>query len=241
MTMQRGFTLVELLVALSVSALLISLVYGVVVLAQRSALSVNERAAQSEQMRIGWQFIDAAIARAQPVNDPANEENPIGFIGTEDRLSFVADQPGFLGPGGLTRITLEGRDTAESQALVIIRERFTPNPTEDETDEAPPEATLVDRLERLEFAYFGSTEEDAEASWMARWDQRDTLPGLIEVRVKPADAPAWPVLVARPMAGTETAGLEDPEDAEGEPLPDERLEAPEDEDLEGLIDVPIDA
>lgn len=241
MTGQRGFTLVDLLVALSVSALLISLVYGVVVLAQRSALSVNDRAAQSEQMRIGWQFIDAAIARAEPVNDPVNEESPIGFVGMEDRLSFIADQPGFLGPGGLTRITLESRDTGGSQALVIIRERFTPNPREDEAAATPPQATLVDRLERFELAYFGSTDDDTEARWMARWEQRDTLPGLIEVRVKPADAPAWPILVSRPMAGSETAGLEDPEAPDGEPSPDERFEEPEDEDLEGLIDAPIDA
>jgi general secretion pathway protein J len=235
----RGFSLVEMLVALSVSAVLISLVYGVVVLAQRSTQAVNDRAALSEQMRIGWQFIDAAIARAQPVTDPDDEDNPIGFVGNEDRLTFIADQPGYLGPGGLTRITLERRDTGDSDALVLIREPFDYGTSEAGTDAS--EAILVDRLDSLELTYYGTADDDEEPAWLDRWEGQALLPGLIEIRIVPSGAPAWPVLIGRPMTGSETAGLEAPIDEDGEPLPEELLETPDDELMEGMLDAPVDA
>lgn len=234
----RGFTLVEMLVALSVSAVLISLVYGVVVLAQRSTLAVNDRAAQSEQMRIGWQYIDAAIARAQPVNDPDDEDNPIGFVGDGDRLTFIADQPGYLGPGGLTRITLERRDTGDSDALILVREPFDYGTSESGTDAS--EAILVDRLDSLQLAYYGTLDDDEEPAWLNRWEGQAFLPGLIEIRVVPSGAPAWPILIGRPMTGSETAGLAAPVDEDGEPLPEELLETPDDELMEGLLDAPAD-
>jgi general secretion pathway protein J len=239
MSSQRGFTLVELLVALSVSALLTTLVYGVIVLGQRSAQAVSDRASESEQMLIGWQFIDAAVAQAQPVSDPNDPDNPIGFSGTPDRLSFVADQPAYLGPGGLTRLTLETRDRAGVDALILIRERFISSP--DQQAGEPLEATLVEDLESFRLSYFGSPEEDRPANWLSDWNGRDTLPGLVEIHVKPRGRPAWPVLVARPIAGVETAGLDEVLDEGDEPLPGELLDDPVDELFEGADDDPLDA
>jgi general secretion pathway protein J len=239
MRSHRGFTLVELLVALSVSALLTTLVYGVIVLGQRSAQAVSDRASESEQMLIGWQFIDAAVAQAQPVSDPNDPDNPIGFAGTQDRLSFVADQPAYLGPGGLTRLTLERRDRDGVDALVLLRERFTSNP--DEQPGEPLEATLVEDLESFRLSYFGSPEEDQPASWVSDWNGRDTLPGLVEIHVKPSGRPAWPVLVARPIAGVETAGLDETLDEGEAPLPGELLDDPVDELFEDDGNDPLDS
>ena len=49
-----------------------------------------------------------------------------------------------------------------------------------------------------------------EPGWLDRWEGQALLPGLIEIRIVPSGAPAWPVLIGRPMAGSETAGLEAP-------------------------------
>jgi general secretion pathway protein J len=234
MNRQNGFTLVEILVAISVSALLISLVYGVVVLGQRSVHSVNSHANDSEHMRIGWQFIDAAIARAQPFTDTSNVD-AVGFIGRENRLSFHADQPAFLGPGGMTRITLEVRDTGDHDTLVIMREPVSPI----RENTPPPEAVLVEQLDSLELAYFGSEDGESDATWLPRWERQDALPGLVEVQVTPRNAPAWPVLIARPMSGALGAGIEVPVDETGEPLPKELLEQ-FDESLIEIMEFPLD-
>ena len=53
---QRGFTLVEMLVALGIATLLVSLVYGSIRVGQRSARALDRQVEQAEVMRIGWQF-----------------------------------------------------------------------------------------------------------------------------------------------------------------------------------------
>jgi general secretion pathway protein J len=229
MRRQQGFTLLELLVALSVSALMITLVYGAIVLTQRSAQSVNDRAEQSEVMRIGWRFIDEALARALPVEDPDDTNGLLAFAGREDRLMFVTDQAPYLAPGGLARITIAAREADDRNTLVLSRERFGSNVTD--SSEEPLEATLVDDLEYLRLAYFGETEEEETGSWQPTWEDRELLPGLVEIRIKPTGSSAWPVLIARPMAGIATASIDPELEGEAEDIPVELLEEEPPEEL----------
>lgn len=233
----RGFTLIEVLVALSVSAVLISLVYGVVVLGQRSAQAVEQRAADTETMRIGWQYLYDAITRTQPVSNPQDEEDRTGFDGTTDRLTWIADQPAFIGPGGLTRITLEVLDRDGADALVVTREPFDPD-RDDDAHEAARQAVLIDDLEALQIRYFGTDEDSETAAWVDAWQEAPSLPSLVEIQVRPRSGSAWPLLIARPMAGETLIDSELPLDDDPErPEADETEsdELPVDEDL------PIDA
>ena len=234
---QRGFTLVEVLVALIVSAVLISLVYGVVVLGQRSVQAVEARAADAEIMRIGWQYLHDAITHIQPVTNPLDPDDSTGFDGTTEGLVFVADQPAYIGPGGLTRIAIEVRDAGGDDALVVTRETFDPD-SDDEKALPPQEAVLVDDLETLEIRFFGLSEDSETAAWVDRWQEEPNLPSLVEIRVTPRGASPWPLLIARPIAAV---GLIDSE----LPLGDDP-EAPETDETESDEspvddDLPIDA
>jgi general secretion pathway protein J len=197
MSRQRGFTLIELLAALAVSALLIGLVYGTVLLSQRSAHAVQTQADRGELMRIGWHYVERAISRALPTPDPANEDSITGFVGEPQRLVFIADQPAYLGPGGLTRITVAARRTADGEALVLRREPL--DLTDDGADALGREAELVPALDTVSFRYLGLVDDGEEPQWLDRWSVDDSLPGLIEMRVEPVGEPAWPVLLARPQ------------------------------------------
>ncbi|MDX1539998.1 MAG: hypothetical protein R3349_01215, partial [Geminicoccaceae bacterium] len=60
---------------------------------------------------------------------------------------------------------------------------------------------LLDRVERLEFGYFGVADGDAEPAWMEVWQEQDLLPTLIRVRVAHAEGErqSFPELIVRPM------------------------------------------
>ncbi len=202
---QRGFTLVEMLVALSVSALLVSLVYGSVRVGQRSAAALGVQAEEAEVMRIGWQFLHDALAQARPVADPDNPRDRTGFLGEPERLSFVADMPAYIGIGGPMRIGLNAMATADGYQLLLTRRRL--DETRVSASEEPGEqAVLVEDLDRLAIAYFGRQARSAAPTWYSSWDSAGNLPNLIRISVKPAGAPSWPVLIASPLTGTEPMG-----------------------------------
>jgi general secretion pathway protein J len=218
---QRGFTLVEMLVAISVAALLVSLVYGAVRVGQRSARAMEVRTEDTEAMRIGWQFLHDAVSRARPVSDPRETENQTGFYGSADKLEFVADMPAYVGLGGLIRIRLASTATHEADQLLLTRERFDKSLPE-ATIDGIEEAVLVEDLDKLQIAYFGQVERTASPAWHSRWSSPDTLPNLVSISVVPAEGRAWPILIARPLTGT--TPLDDgelPDDAESFNDPEE--------------------
>lgn len=208
MRASRGFTLVEMLVAISVAALLVSLVYGAVRVGQRSAAAVDQRIDQAEVMRIGWQYIHGAIVRARPVADPGNPDDRTGFLGQSDTLEFVADMPAYIGPGGLIRIRLVPTRTETGDALLLTRERY--DPKAEVRGDAVQKAVLVEQLARLQIRYFGRREAGEAAVWHGSWESQNTLPNLVRIDVTPDGQRPWPVLVARPMSGTTPL----PEDSE---------------------------
>jgi general secretion pathway protein J len=196
-----GFTLVEVLVALSVSALMVSLVYGAVRVGQRSANALGVHSSQAEVMRIGWQFLYDALARAQLVPDPKNPDNRTGFQGADNSIEFFADMPAFVGVGGLMRIRLSAEESTDGYRLVLARAHPEQPPTS-AFGESDNQAILVEDLDDLRIEYFGPREAKDDPTWHTNWDAAETLPNLIRIAVRPANGQAWPVLVASPLVGT---------------------------------------
>lgn len=216
---QSGFTLVEMLVAISVSALLVSLVYGAVRLGQRSTSAMEDRLDQSEVMRIGWRFLHDAVRRARAHPDDQDDEDLSGFVGSTNALTFVADMPPYNGLGGLMRISLESEETATGSQLVISRRPVFAHP-ELVDDEDAQRAVLVDRLDELAIQYYGVAASDEPAAWHTEWEAMPTLPSLVSIRVTPNGAAAWPVLTAGLWNAAATY------DPDGEPAADEEEELP---------------
>lgn len=202
---QSGFTLVEVLVALSVATLLVALVYGAVRVGQRSAMALTSKSEQTEAMHLGWQYLHKAIGRARPFADSGVQGDRTGFEGTSRNLVLHADVPTYVGMSGLVRIELGARVQGRGQQLVITRTDV--SSIEDAEEPLPSEqAILVDALEGLQLAYFGAKSRGDSPGWHADWTQVRHLPNLIRISVKPRGTRAWPVLIARPLTGTATLG-----------------------------------
>jgi general secretion pathway protein J len=77
--------------------------------------------------------------------------------------------------------------------------RWTPHRHEASTGPAPEpiETELIRGVERLDFAYWGSSSPNQPAGWQAQWDSYN-LPELVRVRLRfgKGDRRRWPDLIA---------------------------------------------
>ena len=215
----RGFTLLEMLVAISVLTVLVSLVYGMLRMGSRSWESSATRIEANETMRIGWTFVQRALNNAQTVPTKIPDSEGIHFIGGGDALEFVTDLPAYLGTGGLHAVGLGVEDDPDGEHKLLVLYRI-PLGDYEASSEGEPEqlqqAVLAENVEELIIEYYGvDSREDSDreqAAWTTEWQYQKSLPILVKLLVTLADGEAWPILVAHPHLGSgrqDDGGLSD--------------------------------
>lgn len=194
-----GFTLLELLVSLMVFAVLAALVYGTVRMGSRSWQAGAERIDEADALRIGWGFVQGALAASRPVPVEHAEATGVLFWGATTAVEFVAELPAYLGAGGLHVLSLRlDRDAGDSGRLVLRRMPF--DAGTGDTDRAAgggaQELVLVEGVEALAIQYYGVAGGDDGPRWHTEWQQQEVLPSLVLADVALEGGGRWPVLVA---------------------------------------------
>ena len=194
MKVARGFSLMEVLAALALLAILLLGVYSGV---RSTTLSVSHGSsviARLDEVRGAREFLRRQLSSATALPWKMRDENvPVVFEGDGTHLRFVSTLPGYLGKLGpqLVEITLadDGRDGRELEA------RLSPLPGRQSTVTTGAQDALLSHVRsiRLRYAARGTS------TWQDRWNEPMTLPGAIEISVLPEEgSDAWPPLVVAP-------------------------------------------
>lgn len=172
----RGFTLVEMLVALALVALAAALLASALRLGLRTWGAVEARAATTQDLRLGLRFVARQIEAARELS------------GEHDALALVAALPPQRGVGvGPMRFEITGQ--GGRRALVV---RF-----------GTESAVLLNGLREARFSY---RDAEPGGAWTSSWDGARGLPALVRVQLAPAgDAPASEVLAAPRLGDSRAA------------------------------------
>ena len=174
-----GFTLLELLIALSIVGALLAIAFGGLRMAIAAWNRGDDRAEVQQHARGLAQVVGRAVGATYPYRGAFGEapERKLLFRGEEQRLEFVTQAPAFPGsvPAAFTAMVIALEESEGSRALVI-RQRVLPN------REPFTRATVVLRdptVQALEFRYLA-----AEGSWAETWDSEagQKLPAVIRIR-----------------------------------------------------------
>jgi general secretion pathway protein J len=194
-----GFTLVEILVAITLLGLLMAALFGGVQLGVRAWEASEERLDESSRLATVQGFLRERLAQAYLLEDLAPRADAVPpFMGEPDRLSFVTLMPEHLG-GGFQRMVLAVTAAAEESDLTIAWW-----PAELDDAAVDPEVlrsrALLAGVAELRLAYFGSVERNQPPAWHEVWGQPD-LPQLVRVQLRfpDQDVRSWPDLIVRPM------------------------------------------
>jgi general secretion pathway protein J len=196
----RGFTLVELLVAITLLGFLAVMLFGGLRLGTRATTAASSVVARSVEIGTAFDFLRDALGNAQPLPvDDATPQPRVMFDGESDYLEFVALPPGHLAPGDFHRLRLgldnaPGSNEGGGRRLMLRWQGIPRGPGAGEPIAVPP-SILLDRVGRVEFAYFGPGENGEPAAWQPRWVAAKSIPDLVRIRLTFNDGRRIPDLI----------------------------------------------
>lgn len=208
MMRSRGFTLVEVLVAVSLlSVVMLGLGSALRTMAQAEQ-KIDERVARADEMRMAAGFLRAAVARAslRRATPPPPGQPSVQFAAAPDAVAWVGVMPARFGAGGRYFFRLGVEPLEQGAGLVIRFMPWSDQPTLPDFSRAESRV-LVRDVRGLQIRYL-----DAEALppvWQSGWTARDRVPQRLLVEVETAHG-VWPPLFlpmrALPASDPSSAG-----------------------------------
>ena len=177
---QAGFTLLELMISLTLLGVMLTMVYSVFATALAAVPRGEDVAARSARMRAATSLLARQVRSiiSFPV-EGEDESTPCYFWGDAYSFEFVTAAPQHNGGEGLARVTymsdgvsLSMREEVIFSGAAITGEREASTATE---------VKLLDGLSSVRFQYLRLDGTDSE--WRDVWDpyEEQTLPGAIRI------------------------------------------------------------
>jgi len=192
----RGFTLLEVLGALALFAILLLGVYSGVRTATHTVRSGEASIERMDEVRSAQQFLRRELAQARAVPlERTDKGDPLFFKGDARQMRFVAPLPGYLGKLGpqLQQLKLvdngDGTSRLEASFAVMPPDGSAPKPMGD------PEV-LVDRIRDAKFSYRTPDTQDHAGQWAEQWDDTRTMPRIVRIALQLDGTTTWPLLDA---------------------------------------------
>ena len=183
----RGFTLLELLIAVAVLGIIIVLMNQGVAFGLR-ATSMQDRVSDRQG---GLDAVDRTLRQLISRADPGIFPEPATLRGGADSVSMVTELP--VPPGDQQQRVAATLRTEGGQLLLRWTpqrhvERFGPAPR-------PQEMVLLSGVSAIQLAYFGS----GASAWAPSWTG-DALPALVRIKLVFASRSRhWPSIVTAPL------------------------------------------
>lgn len=254
---QRGFTLVELLIALTLVAMITVLMFSGLRLGTRAWEGVEVASERVADIRIARNFVERMLRQARPASVFVDGLQLDVFAGDAERIEFVAPLTENVGIPGLYLLRLQLEQGGEHPRLVLVRWLLHPEVLAG-GDDYPPWEPLVDadteledagptdrdvasgaygrtvllpEVGEFELAYFGIGEGQQDPEWLGEWLNERRLPLAVRL-VMTTPRQNWPAGVVA-VTGSDTGAYGGFDDAHGgdfdggEPEPEPVPDAPD--------------
>ena len=200
-----GFTLIEILLAISLLSLILLLLFSALFSANRSWAATERRIAQNDELRLVAEFIQRQLAEQSPLFWADQDDTSLLFSGARDELHFTAGLPAHRGGGGAQALTLKVSRAGGEPQLALYFQPVSAARRPFAHQHGGERVVLLANTARIELAYYGREEIEGQSTWRAEWRHAELLPELIGLTVYPATGRSWPQMIiplhARPAKG----------------------------------------
>lgn len=189
-----GFTLIEVLVVMSLLSLLMLAMGSALRTTAQTEERVDQRLQRADEMRVATDFLRSILGRVSAVKVPgpvASGANQFVFSGDKNEMTWVGIMPARYGAGGRYQFRLAVEALPAGRALML---RFTPWVDDVATLDWSQSETyaLVADVAELALQYEDANVEPPQ--WTSRWSVPDRLPQRVTMSLSTLRGP-WPDLV----------------------------------------------
>jgi general secretion pathway protein J len=192
---QRGFTLLEALVAMILLGLMMAVMTGSIRFAGQSRDVATARIDNLDNMRITQDFLRQTLSQTFPKRWLKVVGRPYVFRGEREEMFLAAPLTARVGVGGLFLLKLslvDSGDRNKGKKLVMARQFPEPDMQEMPDFAGADTTVLAENIAEIEFAYLSREDDNSEPTWVDDFKEPARMPEAVRVRVKPVAGPPWP-------------------------------------------------
>lgn len=189
-----GFTLVELLVVMSLMSLVMLALFSAMRSMGQVEARIDARLARSDELRSADTFLRFALGRAstQKMTGLQPGVSQLPFMAQPESVMWVGVMPARYGAGGRHFFRLGAEPSQQGQTALVLR--FTPwiNNAEPPNWAASQALVLAQTLTSLGIRYLDTAK--ASFTWRNDWPFNDRLPVAVDLAVV-TNHESWPDLI----------------------------------------------
>jgi general secretion pathway protein J len=211
MTRQRGFTLIEMVVALALLGVMMLMLYSGLTFGLRGWDAADANGRRTADRQVAANFLRRELEELFPMRfkDPLTLK--FAFEGKADTLRFASARPAGISAMGLSLVGIAVEDAGDgSRRHDLVMRRAMPDDAAKDFGplDRAERTVLFEGVDRVSFQYYGSENDFTDPAWVDSWEFPGRVPQAIRLRIRAADGTLLPEMVVRLMLGEEAGCLE---------------------------------
>jgi general secretion pathway protein J len=181
---QSGFSLMEIIVAMTMLSLIMAMIYGGIHTSRKMAEKGNNRINATNEIRVVQELIRRQISRILPMAFKEEDGTFVIFEGDENHIMYVSPMPGYLGNGGPHVQLIEIVNAKGGKILQFSHWLLNDSLEDDSFEDSDQEpVVLLENVRDAEFSFMKLDEEGEPGDWENDWEETENTPLMVRLEV----------------------------------------------------------
>ena len=212
---EQGFTLMEVLIAMTLLSIMVVLLFGSLRICAQSWEQGEKKINEVNVVAVVYQFFQSHLSTAEPLwNDFSPDEKSFSFQGKAQSLEFVSTFPASAGRSGKQLFSIQMAEEDQEKVIKVAITPFFPVAEGEEWEKE--EVILLRGLSDFSLAYFGNDDDLGSSNWQDTWLDKSALPQLVKIKITLENETFWPDMIIEmrlngvvPTVGSINQGVDD--------------------------------